>query len=596
MKNYYRQIIPIFISFTLLYVGFSWFLLRLAKIHEIIDFNPSTNILAAVILGLINILTAILLLKKCKLNFNAADLSLLLFNLWTISSLFWCQNMSIGCSYFMLTGLAMLFYFNMKLCFKIDSELTKRWVLYSCFIIIFITVLQFFIQLYLDHLYYTENNEYYRFGLNTIKNTSGILGKKNWMTKFLFILIPVLGVGIQSGDYRKMINTSIVLIIVMLLLINTRSTLFGLILLCSFLVMFSGGIQHKKILLYGCLSLLMATLILWLIDPIRYFSNFNLIDAWSSRSIQMRFSMWQKSISLFLQSPITGVGVGQWEVLHQQFGEIDSIRPNRHFAHPHNDFFRILAELGIVGFGFFIAFFVFHINETLKKRKKDFVFLLSFAFIPAYLFVSFFDENIYKLPNQIFLMIPLAYISSSSSRNVLKWKLPANISIALISVFVIVVGASSFKIEVSTYRIKELIDSKKWGAANEEFVLNSTFYYDTFQRYPIDYLKGLTVYKARNYKSAYQYFLNARNTSPYYKANLLYLVRVLTKLDRDIEAMAILVEGMEYFPSYEILYIEAIKIELKQNDIMAAQNFLSKVKSSAQKKKYQKEIEKKLAN
>jgi O-antigen ligase len=68
---------------------------------------------------------------------------------------------------------------------------------------------------------------------------------------------------------------------------------------------------------------------------------------------QSRFVHYQASLDLFLQFPVTGVGLGEYGI-HAVSGML--------FAHTHNLILEILAEEGLVGFFLFLSFLWFAVG------------------------------------------------------------------------------------------------------------------------------------------------------------------------------------------------------------------------------------------
>lgn len=65
-------------------------------------------------------------------------------------------------------------------------------------------------------------------------------------------------------------------------------------------------------------------------------------------SVGVRAEMYEDAVSLFLGSPIFGVGIGNWQWL-----------TNSEFFYPHNQHLEILAELGVSYFAIYFAFLAF---------------------------------------------------------------------------------------------------------------------------------------------------------------------------------------------------------------------------------------------
>lgn len=68
-----------------------------------------------------------------------------------------------------------------------------------------------------------------------------------------------------------------------------------------------------------------------------------------------RYLIWESSIKMFLDYPVTGVGLGQYYPYYDK--QYSLYNSNGRIRHAHNDFIHMLAENGLVGFCGFIAMF-----------------------------------------------------------------------------------------------------------------------------------------------------------------------------------------------------------------------------------------------
>lgn len=63
-----------------------------------------------------------------------------------------------------------------------------------------------------------------------------------------------------------------------------------------------------------------------------------------------RWKMWGHTLEMVAAHPHVGVGLGNWEYIYPQYDPGDTVSPTQQPVRPHNEWLRILAELGIVGF------------------------------------------------------------------------------------------------------------------------------------------------------------------------------------------------------------------------------------------------------
>ena len=117
-----------------------------------------------------------------------------------------------------------------------------------------------------------------------------------------------------------------------------------------------------------------------------------------------RLYMAQRSIQVFFEKPLTGVGLGNWQTAIYTT-DVSQIKG---FNHPviftrlgnHNLYSQLLAELGLFGFIAFIAAFVtVFVNLWKQKAQLSSLQKASLASLVVYLIGSFFyrDVNVYEM-------------------------------------------------------------------------------------------------------------------------------------------------------------------------------------------------------
>jgi O-antigen ligase len=94
---------------------------------------------------------------------------------------------------------------------------------------------------------------------------------------------------------------------------------------------------------------------------------------------------------MYSDNNLTGIGIRQFRVIcsNQNYEKIKSKSVNiRCSTHPHNLYFEILSEVGLIGFSLFAMFLLLisiHFMKIFKSSNKDFIYILS-----VYTFCVFF--------------------------------------------------------------------------------------------------------------------------------------------------------------------------------------------------------------
>jgi O-antigen ligase len=86
---------------------------------------------------------------------------------------------------------------------------------------------------------------------------------------------------------------------------------------------------------------------------------------------------------MYSDNNLTGIGIRQFRVIcsNQNYEKIKSKSVNiRCSSHPHNLYFEILSETGLIGFFIFVMFLFLisiHFIKTFKNSDKDYIYILS---------------------------------------------------------------------------------------------------------------------------------------------------------------------------------------------------------------------------
>jgi len=144
-----------------------------------------------------------------------------------------------------------------------------------------------------------------------------------------------------------------------------------------------------------------------------------------------RSLFWKASIEDIKTSPLLGIGIGNWKLRPK--GELVETTSKKNYFYPkrvHNDFLQVFSEIGVFGFllyiGLFIITFVFLVKmivNNIKESKKDnaFIVVVLLSSLLIYFMDSFFNFPHERTPIQVFAFFILALILGFTS-NKLKFK------------------------------------------------------------------------------------------------------------------------------------------------------------------------------
>ncbi|MGC8971485.1 MAG: O-antigen ligase family protein [bacterium] len=120
------------------------------------------------------------------------------------------------------------------------------------------------------------------------------------------------------------------------------------------------------------------------------------LDLNSTSKIE-RIYIWKSSIKMFLDHPITGIGIGTFPLVYPNYKLPEAHEVSMSFAH--NLILNLLVETGILGFLSFFAFVISLYKKGLRlyKKTQDDLTLILLSSLTAYLGHQLFDGTIWSL-------------------------------------------------------------------------------------------------------------------------------------------------------------------------------------------------------
>lgn len=203
-------------------------------------------------------------------------------------------------------------------------------------------------------------------------------GKSNYLATFHVLIIPItLGLFFvtKSLSRKIIIIMSIIIMFTGIILTLSRGGLLSLTL--SLLILFSGILKPRTFIPLLFVILLIALILI--LNPLTMVLFERLSKAEQSLSYFTRLNFYKDVWQIFLDNPITGVGLGNLGY-HSKF--IISVH-----ASAHNIILGLLGETGVVGAILFLSllfyFFIFNIRSYLREKNET-IKLLLWAFISSF--------------------------------------------------------------------------------------------------------------------------------------------------------------------------------------------------------------------
>ncbi len=453
-------------------------------------------------------------------------------------------------------GLASLLYFVSFFLFSFSIiandkliNLSKFVVLscYTIFLISFIVLLQIIYKAITDQQFQIDYS---------IRAT---LSNKNFVSEILLLLLPFSISGIFT-DLTRQKKLAIVSTAVSILFLILLRTLTGWIALLLALLIFTPiyksffrqnsrwPVGKKQLIILSIVSVFIAGLMVGgYLKPVKsrveamshllnadFGKQISRNDSSNLNSVYERALLWRNSFELASEHPLDGIGLSNWKVLYPKYGIGGAHHLNSgvmHFEHPHNEYFLILAETGIVSLIFFLAIFILVIVLGWKKLRsengKSVFFMLCGIF--CFLILSFLGYPLHR-PYAFFLVTLMLVVilkdtNESKSFSVSRLLILIFLFINIFSLRVLLARQSgSFHMNnalsfQSRGRFENMLKEVRL-AENDYYQLDNT-------ATPLNWYKGFANYYIGTDSSLY-YFELAEKINPYH-------VQVLSDIGASLE-------------------------------------------------------------
>ncbi len=209
-------------------------------------------------------------------------------------------------------------------------------------------------------------NDTYSHGLTY--NFRFTMGHRNQLSQFLTLLIPLIVAGSitekTTKKSRLLFYTVILLICIVVSFLQCRSALMVLFLIYpgTFLLHYVSKKSRKVKLVFTVGLIVLATtfgLVLrsGLGKSIPVFQQFTEVGFGSGNE---RVRIWENSLDLWCESPLTGIGSGNWkiEILRTPLRFTQAENSIVFYQRAHNDFIQTGTENGWIGFCLLVIFFI----------------------------------------------------------------------------------------------------------------------------------------------------------------------------------------------------------------------------------------------
>lgn len=282
-------------------------------------------------------------------------------------------------------------------------------------------------------------------------------------------------------------------------------------------------------------------------------------------SLQQRIRYIKATLSSFIQYPIFGVGIGNWEIVSLKYENPEMTNFVVPY-HAHNDYLEILAETGLPGFLIYFGL-IFLIGYLLLKKilslnnitESTFLIFL-FIWLLIHLFDSLFNFPFDRIFQQVYFAILLAGIFATTKMPVV------NLSNQKTS---LVISTILLLFPLSLYSTARLIKSgvaqkifitefnrKKFDRPSLEEIENLEIDFKNVSQtaMPMYSIKGIYYFKQDRFEEAIEMFRKGSNSNPYMYLGTSYIGQSYSMMNQLDSALYYTKKAFEKAPNNFLFY------------------------------------------
>lgn len=477
--------------------------------------------------------------KQQPISFSLIDFVLLAFFVWQAISIAWSPDLG-GAIYSSLNTFILFLSYYIALVFLRQDQGNERLLYFTAG----------FTALCLGLLGW-----YQFFGISDFSDrgmvyeVKGFAGQKNLFVLQLFLYLPLLLVGFVKlkNKVRYFLLGIALMNLLLCFTLLARAFLMGF-LVSAFLAFVlylltrkqeSTAVKWKPILLIALVIFGSLTAIFMTKGEVEFLKRYNIAKFSQTRNAKERIQLWDNTIQLIKDRPITGYGAASWPIYYPS-KSIHKLKrlaeQNVTAARPHNDYLWIASENGLLGLGLYLGFlamiYFYGIKALFKTKdlptKRALIVLISL--LTGYLIIAFFDFPRERAELNFLLAVLLAMLLYHSDQvlGIKKLWTTNKLGITLLNasflgtlIFAICVGYFRYDGE---YYVKKIITHYQKEQYDPMLPLaqkakNPFFEIDPFQT-PVDFYPCFVYQQKNNVEESIKYCTSAAQTSPYYlKAN-----------------------------------------------------------------------------
>lgn len=261
-----------------------------------------------------------------------------------------------------------------------------------------------------------------------MSQVTGLMSNKNLLSEFLVLTVPFCAISmfVLPSLWRYIGAIALISGIVCVMTLLGRAAWLGLLIMTSyagFTHLFlrskqQSGIEPRRILLAIILPITFLCALFISIDhwsdghlTRRLISVFDVLKG--SENIRLR--MWDLTWEMIKESPVLGIGLGDWKIAIQEAGLTASAV--KFIARPHNDYVSLMCETGMFGGLAYMGCITVSLVQLVRnglRHPENRLYMVASASLLAFAVTSFFSFPLERVEHSVIMLFCLAVADSGS--------------------------------------------------------------------------------------------------------------------------------------------------------------------------------------
>ena len=357
-----------------------------------------------------------------------------------------------------------------------------------------------------------------------------------------------------------------------------------------------------RVLSICILSLILVLAVVATFDLSRGADNSLIMQRVDDHSMRLRSDLWRNSLSMSIDNPLTGVGIGNWKIVVPQYGIAVRTwsRGNTYFQRPHNDFIWVLSETGVAGFLFYVgvfaigAFYCWRLLVRERNKGRRLLWLLMLLGLTEYVIVAALSYPRERIFHTVILMLILAFITAGYHRSqgllrrVTRFSISSSaLAIVLALLLSIVVGFTRLNGEIHTKRAVATAFAENWERTIYEIdIARSPLMSVDPTATPLACYRGIANSKMGKFSAAISDYKEALKANPYHFQTLNNLATCFEQKGDHEKAIQLYERALQVAPSLEEVLVNIAAVYFNMGKYQLAYDYLTRPREGRRDDRY----------